>query len=109
MTLVCVFHGDIQEEDFHVCWNNSDTCLQPGARYHIDHSTALNCTSTGEIVIMNVTFNDSATYTCYAESRSIHYPHGGYQSTNLCKLMSFKQPIINIKFDILYLSDTRCS
>lgn len=67
VTIACIFHGDVLKEKFHICWNNSASCFEEGARYDIS-STFLNCTTTGKITITNSTSRDSLRYTCYTQS-----------------------------------------
>ena len=88
VTLACIFHGDVQKEKFHVCWNNSDSCLKEGPKYDISSSAFLNCTSTGQIPITNSTSRDSLTYTCYTQSSdaSSRLVPGKSLSTNISEL-----------------------
>ena len=91
ISLFCVFHGDIMDVNFQICWNTTIpailhicSSMNPGTNYYFNRIN-LNCTSVGEI---NVPAGDYK-YSCNAVStnKSAHHPPGNTLDSKICKFI----------------------
>ena len=95
ISLFCVFHGDIMDVNFQICFNSTildvphNTCIpanDPRTNNYYFNRTNLNCTSVGEITIKNVPAGDY-NYSCNAvgTNNSAHLSPGNTLDSNICK------------------------
>ena len=95
ISLFCVFHGDIMDVKFQICFNSTildvphNTCIpaDPRTNNYYFNRTNLNCTSVGEITIKNRIPAGDYNYSCNVVStnKSAHFPPGNILDSKLCK------------------------